>query len=206
MSVYPVKLVLIRHGETPWNPVRRIQGGSSDIALSELGEKQVKKLGQALSDMDIYAVYSSPLKRALVTAKAIAEYHDLDVKVEQDLRELEVGELEGVAAETVATNFSHFLINWRREDGSTQLPGGESLLDLQSRAWATVQRILADAQGTVVIVSHYFVILTIICQALGLAPSTIRHFRVGVGSISTLDFKDGVSPYLTLLGDTCHLK
>ena len=56
------------------------------------------------------------------------------------------------------------------------------------------------------VVGHYFVILTIICAALGLPPSGIRRFRVTVGSISMLDFKDGNHPCLASLGDTCHLK
>jgi broad specificity phosphatase PhoE len=186
--------------------VRRIQGGSSDTALSEVGKKQVNSLGLALRGVDICAVYSSPLQRAMDTAKAIAEYHNLEVQVEPELRELEVGELEGVTVENVATDFSHFLVKWREGEGSVKLPGGESLLDLQTRAWLTVQRISTHHQGTVVVVSHYFVIVTIICAALGLPPSAIRRFRVGVGSMSALDFKDGLLPCLIMLGDICHLK
>jgi broad specificity phosphatase PhoE len=174
--------------------------------LSQVGKKQVKSLGLALNDIDISAIYSSPLKRALDTARAIAGYHNLEVRIEPELRELEVGELEGITVENVATDFSQFLVKWREGEGSVKLPGGESLLDLQSRAWSTVQRIAARHQDTVVLVSHYFVIVTIICAALGLPPSSISRFRVGVGSMSVLDFKDGLLPCLVSLGDICHLK
>ena len=201
-----IKLILIRHGETPWNHQRRIQGGSSDTVLSPLGKRQIKSLGLALKEEKLSAIYSSPLKRAIETAKTIAKYHDnLKVLIEPELRELEVGELEGVPITKLGTDFSNFLIQWREGEGTEKLPGGESLADLQSRAWAIVQHIVAEHQGNVVLVSHYFVILTIISAALGLPPSGIRRFRVSVGSISVLDFKNGI-PCLASLGDTCHLK
>jgi len=165
----------------------------------------VKSLGLALKREELSAIYSSPLQRALDTARAIAKYHSLEVRVEPDLRELEVGELEGTFAESLGTDFSSFLVQWREGDGSEKLPGGESLADLQNRAWSIVQHIVARHKGTIVVVSHYFVILTIICAALGLPPSGIRRFRVSVGSMSILDFKDG-RPCLASLGDTCHLK
>lgn len=174
--------------------------------LSPLGKKQVKNLGLALKEEKLSAIYSSPLTRALETAKNIAKYHEnMEVMIDPELRELEVGKLEGVPITELATDFSQFLIQWRGGNGTEKLPGGESLADLQNRAWSAAQRIVAQHQGKVVIVSHYFVILTIVCAALGLPPSGIRQFRVSVGSMSVLDFKNGV-PCLDLLGDTCHLK
>ena len=104
----------------------------------------------------------------------------------------------------LGNDFSQFLIQWREGEGTEKLPGGESLADLQHRAWSAVQRITsAEHQGKVVLVSHYFVTLTIICAALGLPPSDIRRFRVSVGSMSILDFKNG-TPCLASLGDTCY--
>lgn len=173
--------------------------------MSQLGKQQAKSLALALKQEKLSAIYSSPLQRALETASAIAKYHHLEVQVEAELRELEVGELEGVLAEKLGTDFSSFLVQWQEGKGTEKLPGGESLADLQQRAWSIVQRIMAQHDGTVVLVSHYFVILTIICAALGLPPNGIRRFRVGVGSMSALDFKNG-RPILTSLGDTCHLK
>jgi broad specificity phosphatase PhoE len=197
---------LIRHGETSWNHQRRIQGGSTDTLLSELGKKQVKNLGLALKAESITAIYSSPLKRALDTANAIAIHHNMEVQIEPELRELEVGDFEGISVETLTTDFSHFLVHWREGQGSEKLPGGESLVDLQRRSWGMVQRIVElKHEGTVVIVSHYFAIVTIICAALGLPPNGIRRFRVSEGSMTVLDFKNGL-PRLISLGDACHLK
>jgi len=158
-----------------------------------------------LQNEEIAAIYSSPLRRAIDTAEAIAEYHNLQIEVVPALRELEVGELEGVFVKDLGTDFSSYLLNWREGDGLKKLPGGESLADLRARAWSFVEQVVSQHQGTVVMVSHYFVILSIICAALGLPPNGIRRFRIGVSSTSILEFKNGL-PCLSLLGDTCYLE
>lgn len=83
--------------------------------------------------------------------------------------------------------------------------GGESLDELQQRAWGALQRIASrHSDGVVVVVSHYFVILTIICAVLNLPLSQIGRLRLGAGSISTVVF-DELVPRLTLFGDSCYL-
>lgn len=150
-------------------------------------------------------IYSSTLNRALHTARSIAAHHDLQVQVEPDLRELEVGDLEGITIEELGTEFSKYLIEWRQGDGCRRLPGGESLADLEHRTWSVVKKIIDNSvHENVLIVSHYFVILTIICAALDLPLKTVRRFRIQAGSMSILKF-DSV-PCLTLLGDTCYLE
>lgn len=196
---------MIRHGETHWNEQRRIQGGSSDIELNARGREQIEKLAASLKELDIGMIYSSPLCRALDTAKSIAAHHELQVQVDPDLRELEVGDLEGITIEELGTEFSKYLIQWREEDGCRRLPGGESLADLKSRAWSAVKKIIDNnVHDTILIVSHYFVIQTIICAALNLPLKTVRRFRLQAGSMSVLDI-DRI-PCLALLGDTCYLE
>jgi broad specificity phosphatase PhoE len=201
-----IKLFLVRHGETPWNQERRIQGGSSDIGLNEVGKKQAERLGLALKNIEISAIYSSPLKRALDTAQAIAGYHSLKVRVEPDLREMEVGELEGVSIADLGTSFGQFLLRWRQGLGTEKLPGGESVEELADRVWAIVQSIKkGHDHENVVVVSHFFTCVATICKALGWPLTTIERLRVQTGSISIIDFTDGQSR-LVSLSDTCHLK
>ena len=196
---------MIRHGETYWNEQRRIQGGSSDIELNARGREQIEKLADSLKEVEIGMMYSSPLRRALDTAQSIAAHRELQVQVEPDLRELEVGDLEGVTIEELGTEFSKYLMQWREGDGCRKLPGGESLADLKNRAWSAVKSIIDNsAYETILIVSHYFVIQTIICAALDLPLKTVRRFRIQAGSISILDFNGGTR--LALLGDTCYLE
>jgi probable phosphoglycerate mutase len=197
---------LVRHGETVWNQQRRIQGGGSDIELSEAGRKQAESLGVRLKEMDLSAIYSSPLKRALDTAQAVASHHNLAVQIEPDLREIDAGELEGVPITELGTNMSQFLLRWRQAQGSEKMPGGESVVDVANRAWPAIERIIdKHKEGTVVVASHYFVTVIIICRALGLPLNHIERIRVQNASVSTLDFGDN-GACLVSLGDTCHLR
>jgi broad specificity phosphatase PhoE len=146
------------------------------------------------------------LKRAFDTAQAIASHHQLAVQVEPDLREMEVGELEGVSIAELGTSFGQFLLEWRQGQGSERLPGGESVVDLADRVWSTLKHLIAKHKNeTIVVVGHFFVCVVAICKALGWPLNRLERIRVQTGSISIIDLSDR-RPYLVSLGDTCHLK
>lgn len=199
-----LRLILVRHGETHWNRERRIQGGLSDTPLSETGKKQAERLARAFAGEKISAVYSSPLQRALDTAQAIVRPHGLEARVVPALREIDVGQLEGMLLTTLGTNLYQLLV--RQQEGDwVNSPGGESLGDLEKRVWAVVENIAAEHRDNIILVSHYFVTLTIICRALGMPLTSLERLRVSPGSKSILDFERG-KPLLTLFNDTCHLE
>lgn len=139
------------------------------------------------------------------TARAIAKYHSLSVEIREELREIDVGNFEGKALESLKSDFSTFLLQWRGGEGKEKLPEGESLQDVHNRVWPFAREIVARHHGNVVIASHYFVILVIIGAALGLSLVNLKRLRVQPASISIVDF-NGDYPYLELLSDTCHLK
>jgi len=183
-----LRLILIRHGETEWNRVMCIQGGKSDTPLNQKGMQQAEELASRLEDEDIKAVYSSPLKRALNTAGAIAACHQMKVIPEPSLREIEAGELEGVTTAELGMRFSDYLT---RDGVEKRIPGGESLTDLQKRCWDFVKQIeKKHKSGSVVLVSHYFTILSIICSVLELPLDNIKRFRMSNASISIVIFDD----------------
>lgn len=196
------KIILVRHGETDWNLTRRIQGGSSDTPLNDNGRQQAEKIAQRLRSEDIKAIYSSPLQRALYTASAIASHHGLEVSIEKSLREIEVGELEGVLVDKIGKFLDHMLAG--DKDEVPRMPGGESLVELQERGWGTVQRLAEKhPEQVIVVVCHYFIILAVICAVLDLPLSRIRRFRVRPGSISAIFFENGLARLL-LFDDVCH--
>ena len=199
-----LRLLLVRHGETRWNEERRVQGAGSDTELNERGRAQAEQLTQALKGEDLSAVYSSPLRRARYTAETISRYHNLEAKLEPRLKEIDAGELESRMVDSLGYNLSQFLVP---EAGGKMpdLPGGEGLDDLQERAWGAIQSILdAHDGGQVVVVSHYFTILTIICRALGFPLAAVRRMRAAPGSISTIGFSEQ-GPMLFSLNDICHI-
>jgi broad specificity phosphatase PhoE len=170
-----------------------------------MGKEQAARLGLVFKNKEIDAIYSSPLKRALDTAQAIAGYHNLKVQVETDLREMEVGELEGVSITDLGTSFGQFLLHWRQGLGTEKLPGGESMTELADRVWSVVRSIQSrHDNGNVVMVSHFFTCVAIICKALGWPITTIERLRVQTGSISIVEFGEQHARLVTL-SDTCHL-
>jgi broad specificity phosphatase PhoE len=193
-----LKLILVRHGETYWNYERLVQGGDSDIELNDTGLEQARKLAAFLGNEPVAAVLSSPLRRAVVTAEVIANHHQLPVEIDQGLRELKVGELEGMSVSDLTTTFSQYLMQWWRDGCTMKLPNGESLVELQQRAWRAVDRLLErhitspehDEGTAVVVVSHYFVTLAIILKALNLPLDFFTKFKVDLGGVSILEIRD----------------
>jgi len=188
------------------NEQRCFQGCRHDVELSATGQEQAERLAQALRGERLAAVYSSPLKRALGTAQAIARYHGLPVEVDFDLREVDAGEVEGLSLEELSRRYPQLWEEWRWGSGSLRLPGGEDLDDLQVRAWRALERIAArHPQGTVAVVGHTFTNLVLICRALGLPPGYFRRMRQGLASINVLR-SDSTGWHLVSLNDRCHLE
>ena len=200
-----VKVILVRHGETDWNLSRRIQGGNSDTPLNQRGRHQAEGLALRLKQEKIQAIYSSPLQRARDTAQAIANYHELTVEIEPSLREIEVGELEGVSIAEVGKHLSELLVKHKQGEELPRIPGGESVVEVQQRVWSTIQRLVNKYhEGVVVVVAHYFTVLTAICAVLNLPLAEIDKLRLSSSGISIINF-DGQTPRLMLFNDTCHL-
>ena len=193
-----MKLILVRHGETRWNKDGLVQGGDSDIELNETGLEQARRLAALLKNEPITAILSSPLQRAVATAEVIASQHQLPVEIDQGLKELRVGDLEGISISNLRTTFSQFLLKWWQDGEAMKLPNGESLVDLQQRAWKVIEGLLdkhktkpeLNKDATAVVVSHYFVTLAIILKALNLPLDHFIKFKLDLGGVSILEFRD----------------
>lgn len=200
------KVILIRHGRTSWNQSRRIQGGNKDTVLDEAGALECRSLAQRLKTEAIEAVYSSPLSRAMGTAQWIADDHDLDVIEEPAFREMNCGTLEGAEIKDIGSRLQQ-LVNGGDEDALLfKNCGGESCDELQRRAWtAILEKVDKHRDGAIVVVSHYFVLASILCAAVGIPATQLGRFRLGTTSISIVSF-DSYGPFLSLFNDRCHLR
>jgi broad specificity phosphatase PhoE len=207
-----LKLILVRHGETHWNRDGLVQGADSDIELNDTGLEQARRLAAFFKDEPIAAVLASPLRRATATAEAIASQHELPVETDEGLKELKVGDLEGTSISNLPTTFSRFLLKWWQDGEAMRLPNGESLVELQQRVWNAIEGVLErhrtssdlNRDGTaVVVVSHYFVTLAIILKALDLPLEYFIKFRLDLGGVSILEFRDYGARLLTF-NDTSY--
>ena len=182
-----MQILLVRHGATDWNLQGRCQG-SSDRHLSEVGVRQAEQLAARLSAEKIHAIYSSHLRRAVQTAEYISQPHDLPVLVEEDVRELDHGHLEGLTFNQIKETYAEFLVRWRSEPAEIRVPGGERLADVADRAWLGLNKIVQrhPEAERVLVVSHNFPILGIVCRITGTDLNQYRSFHLDPCGVTRL--------------------
>jgi broad specificity phosphatase PhoE len=152
--VRPVRLVLVRHGQTDANVRRELDSLPPGAPLNQLGLAQAAALGGRLAERPVTAVYASHAIRAQQTAAPVAAAHGLAVEIVDGVQEVFVGALEGRSDIDAREQFDAVYTAWSRGDLDAQLPGGESARDLRARYLPAVEKIMAGATGDVVLVSH----------------------------------------------------
>lgn len=184
-----MRIFLLRHGATDWNLAQRCQG-STDLELNEVGLKQAEATAINLSREKIDAIYSSHLKRAHQTAAAVSRFHNLTITIEESLRELDHGEIEGLTFAEIQATRPDFLRRWRETPADADIPGGERLLDVGKRAWDGLGRIVRRhrPEETLVVVSHNFPILAVICHITGTPLNQYRTFHLNPGGVIRLSY------------------
>jgi broad specificity phosphatase PhoE len=197
-------VILVRHGETAFNR-DGIGLGRSDVALTERGVAQAGAVTSRLSALQIDRVITSPLARAAVIADGIALDHNLVAERFEALTELDVGETEGLEMAEMHRRFPEFLAQWSGADGPrARMPGGESIEDLAARLDDVVEQLRHAAEQTVVVVSHNFVLKTLLCRLLGLELGQFRSFQLDLASATFLTIRAG-RVNVKSVNDTCHL-
>jgi ribonuclease H / adenosylcobalamin/alpha-ribazole phosphatase len=203
MSHPPLRLFLVRHGETVSNRDMRYLG-SQDEPLAESGELQAGRLAEALAPLPVRAVYASPLRRAAETASRVAAARDLPLRLETRLREQCFGEWEGLTrAEILAGRGREELLRWEA-DLSLPPPGGESLLDVQARVLDLVADLGREHAGDwIALVSHVGPIKALLCAALGVPLAAARRMFLDPGTLCVVDW--GERPVVRLFNSHGHL-
>ena len=198
-------IYLVRHGQTAWNR-EEIFRGRADVPLDETGLKQAELAGEYLKEVEIDAIYSSPLSRALETAEKIARFHNLKVQPFEGIVDMSFGNWEGHAHQEIKKNDSETYRRWREEPHLVRLPGGESLDDVRVRSMAALNEVTKKHPGkALVLVSHRVVNKVLICGILGLDNSHFWQIRQDPTAINLIQYRNG-KYILSLMSETCHLK
>lgn len=205
MSESATRLIAVRHGETAWNRVSRIQG-HTDIPLNDAGLWQARQVGEAVAAEGIDAIYSSDLQRAAGTARAIGQAAGVPVQLDVALRERHFGELEGLTHDEINTRWPEQARRWRGRDPDYGPQGGETLKDFHARCVGALTRLAQRHPGqTVVLVAHGGVLDCFYRAANGVDLSVPRSWTIGNATINRLLYSpDG----LTMIGwaDDGHLQ
>lgn len=177
-------ILLVRHAQHV-EFGRILSGRRRDVALSDEGLQQAAILSDLLGTTEVSAVYSSPRERAWYTAREIAEPHELKVRSEDRLDEVDFGDWTGrTFAELEGDPLWQ---SWNEARATARPPGGEGMAEAAERAHAFLQEVAAEHEGgTVVAVSHCDIIRGVIARCLGLSLDNLLRFDVDPASVSRL--------------------
>jgi probable phosphoglycerate mutase len=195
----PRLLFLVRHGQTTFNVEGRLPGQMEGVALTDEGRRQAYRAAVALSGVPLSAVVSSPLERALDTAKALARGDALEVHLEPDLMDTDVGRWTGLKIDDVKKSDPAWTAFVEHPDQPPE--GVESLAQVQARAVAVVERILANPElgNFVAMVAHADIVKVILAHYMRIhLDTTLRHMYIGNASISALAFHEDEKTPTTL--------
>jgi broad specificity phosphatase PhoE len=186
---------LARHGETAWT-ISGQYTGSTDLPLTERGERNARRLGERLKGLTVASVFTSPLQRAMRTCELAGFGHD--AVIDHDLVEWNYGSYDGMTTEEIHQQRPDWEIF--REG----CPGGESLMDVAVRANRVVDRLRALDGDALLFSSSHFLRVFVACW-LGLTPLSGRHFFLGTSALSTVGYDHGrQDPVVRLWNDCGH--
>jgi broad specificity phosphatase PhoE len=175
-----VRLLLIRHGQTPHNVTGALDTAFPGAGLTRLGQAQARAIPAALAEEDIVGIYASRLVRTQLTAAPLAEARAVDVEVCSGLEEVEAGELELRADSHAVHTYAGCLASWMRGDLSHSLPGGATGHEFYRRYEAALLTIAEKhgADATVVVFSHGAAIRVYTALAARLDPEVSTELRI----------------------------
>lgn len=205
------KVYLIRHGKTQWNLESRYQGANGDSPLLKDSYREIELLASSLQRIPFEHAYTSPLKRARVTAQALLNHlnPEIPLTIDSRLKEFNLGKMEGMRFEDVATKWPEVLKNFRHHPDKydESLVEGESFLEVIARFRAAIEEYCCQyPNGNILVISHGAALNAAINALIGTPLAHLKD-RGGLSNTSTtiLTTNDGRHFELEKWNDTSYL-
>lgn len=180
-------LLLIRHGENDYVKTGKMAGRIPGVHLNEKGQKQAQALGEALRDVALKAIYSSPLERAMETAAPIAESHKLNIMQEPDLMDTNIGKWQGKSWKLLALKKEWKIV--QNAPSRFRFPDGESFPECQLRIVNVLERVIKKhnkPQDVVAVVFHADPIKLAVAHFLGIPLDHFQRLGCDTGSLTAI--------------------
>jgi probable phosphoglycerate mutase len=198
------RICFIRHGETDWNVIKRIQG-QTDLPLNETGRAQALAMAFNAGHHDFSAIYSSDLERARETAKMLAERRGLEVRAMPQLRERHYGIFQGITAGEGAQRYPEAYAHYMARDYEYDFSTGESMCSFAERIGAAMEELNRHHGGQIIaVVTHAGVLDIVYRKATGRPLHTPRDFVIPNCALNWFHF-DGQAWHLEAWDDHHHL-
>jgi probable phosphoglycerate mutase len=183
-------LLLIRHGDNEMTG-SRLPGRLPEVHLNPHGREQAENLAQAMRDLPLSAIYSSPLDRTLETALPLSQVKNLPIQCQEGLIEVDFGDFSGKTFEELRQ--IQLWDQLHAQASSIRFPGGETLEEAQSRAKQALNLILSafGKEDIVVCVTHADIVRLTVLDVLGLPVDAIHRLSVDTASVTMIETNDG---------------
>ena len=194
-------LYLVRHGATKANEQVPyiLQGCGIDLPLSSIGREQATAVGQFMSGLELNSIYSSPHKRAVETAEAVAERHGVDVSSIEHLSECDVGEWEGMDWDSIRRAHPDHYHNFMENPAENAYFGGESYGDVLNRVQPAIDSLLRRHTGeSIAVIAHNIVNRVYLAGLMGIALRKAKGIRQSNTGVNLIRYRDGETELITL--------
>ncbi len=191
-----LEILLIRHGQTDWNRDRRIMG-RKHIPLNRVGRSEATRLERALKGVILDAIYTSPMKRAVETARHVRGRRRVAIQRVPGMAEIDYGLWVGKTFEEVIPEKAFHV--YHKTPAKARAPRGEHMKDVQKRTIRFIEKIRKrHRKGRVAVVSHADVIKTVLVHYLGMHLNDLMKFRIDNASVSLLWFHEKRARVMTI--------
>jgi broad specificity phosphatase PhoE len=200
-----LNIYFLRHGETEASKTGGFCG-TSDVELTTEGMIMAKDFAVAYQSVPWKAIFCSPMRRTIATAKPLCELIGMEMQLRDGLKEIDFGKWEGKTPTEVNREYHDEYVRWQSEPGWNAPPDGERAIDIARRSSEVIEDIEANyPDGNVLVVAHKATIRIILCSLLGIDVGRYRdRIHMPVAAVSVLEFCQQ-GPRLLKLSDRSHL-
>jgi 2,3-bisphosphoglycerate-dependent phosphoglycerate mutase len=185
------QIIFLRHGQAKNNTDRILAGRTPGVPLTDTGIKQAKQTGKLLEDMNISAIYSSPIQRAKHTAEIVGEHNSVDVTIDDRLIELDMGKFTGVPYDEIFTNHGNVFMKFYNGELEIAHNGVETFADVKKRVLGIVDHVIEKhPDENVVLVTHMDPIKAMLSTIVDLSPTNLFELIIANASLNIFREKD----------------
>jgi phosphoserine phosphatase len=198
------KIYLVRHGQTDWNK-ELVFRGRKDIPLNELGNMEAQSIAHVLKKEKIDAIYASPLKRAIQTARQTSQILGIKIEPIAEFIDINYGKWEGLTFSEVQNRYKEQYTLWEKSPEKVRFPGGETLEEARDRSFIAFNSIIKNNPNkSLLIISHRVINKLLLCAILDIDNSNFWRIRQDTACINVVEFSHEMF-ILEKMNDTCHL-
>jgi probable phosphoglycerate mutase len=178
-------IIFLRHGQAKNNTERVLAGRTPGIPLTEKGIDQAEKAAEFLEEMNISAIYSSPIERAKDTAEIVGKHNSIDVRIDDRLIELDMGKFTGVPYDEIFSSHGNVFMKFYKGELEIAHNGVETFADVKKRVLGMVDHVIENhPDENVVLVTHMDPIKAMLSTVVSLSPENLFELIIANASLN----------------------